>query len=125
MKTKKHILPALVLAAFGAFGAAQAQSAQFTAVHAFGDSLSDAGYYRGFLLSLGLPQATVDAMGRFTTNPGPTWIELVAQYYGVPALPSNVSGGTNYAQGGARVAASSPSTPEGQAQRPVSTQISE
>lgn len=125
MKTKKRILPALVVAAFASFGAAEAQSAEFTAVYAFGDSLSDAGYYRGFLRGLGLPQATVDAMGRFTTNPGLSWIELVARYYGVPALPSNVSGGTIYAQGGARVAESSPSTPTGLAQRPVSTQIGE
>jgi outer membrane lipase/esterase len=126
MKSKKRILPALVVAAFASLGAAEAQSAEFTAVYAFGDSLSDAGYYRGFLRGLGLPQATVDAMGRFTTNPGPTWIELVAQYYGVPALPSNVSGGTVYAQGGARVTGTpGVSTPPGQAERPISTQVGE
>ena len=126
MKMKKRVLPALVLSAFAAFGAGQAQSAQFTAVYAFGDSLSDAGYYRGFLLGAGLPPATANAMGRFTTNPGLSWVEYVAQFYGVPALPSNVSGGTVYAQGGARVAASNEaSTPPGFAQRPVSTQINE
>jgi outer membrane lipase/esterase len=126
MKMKKRVLPALVLSAFAAFGAAEAQSSQFSAVYGFGDSLSDAGYYRGFLLGVGLPPATVDAMGRFTTNPGLSWVEYVAQFYGVPALPSNVSGGTIYAQGGARVAASNEaSTPPGFAQRPVSTQIGE
>lgn len=126
MKMKKRVLPALVLSAFAALGAAEAQSSQFSAVYGFGDSLSDAGYYRGFLLGVGLPQATVDAMGRFTTNPGLSWVEYVAQFYGVPALPSNVSGGTIYAQGGARVAASNEaSTPPGFAQRPVSTQVNE
>lgn len=126
MKTKKRILPSLVLAAFAAFGAAQAQSAQFSNVYVFGDSLSDAGYYRGFLRGVGLPQAVVDAMGRYTTNPGPVWSELVAAYYGVAPRPSNVSGGTIYAQGGARVTGTpGVSTPPGQAQRPVSTQISE
>jgi outer membrane lipase/esterase len=126
MKTKKRILPALVLSAFAAFGAAEAQSAQFSNVYVFGDSLSDAGYYRGFLRGLGLPQAVVDAMGRFTTNPGPVWSELVAQYYGFTPRPSNVSGGTIYAQGGARVAGTpGVSTPTGQAERPISTQIGE
>ena len=56
MKMKKRILPALVLSAFAAFGATEAQSSQFSAVYAFGDSLSDAGYYRGFLLGVGLPR---------------------------------------------------------------------
>ena len=126
MKMKKRVLPALILSAFAAFGATEAQSAEFSAVYGFGDSLSDAGFYRGFLLGVGLPPATANAMGRFTTNPGLSWVEYVAQFYGVPALPSNVSGGTIYAQGGARVAGSNEaSTPPGFAQRPVSTQINE
>ncbi len=126
MKATKRILPALVFSAFAAFGAAEAQSAQFSNVYVFGDSLSDAGYFRGYLRGVGLPQSVVDGMGRFTTNPGPVWSELVAQYYGVTTpRPSNVSGGTIYAQGGARVALSPGITPTGQAERPVSTQITE
>lgn len=126
MKMKKRVLPVLVLAAFAAFGPAEARSAQFSNVYVFGDSLSDAGYYRGFLRGIGLPQAVVDAMGRYTTNPGPVWSELVAEYYGVTPRPSNVSGGTIYAQGGARVAGTpGVSTPTGQAERPISTQVGE
>ena len=105
MKTKKRILPALVFSALAAFGAAEAQAAQFSNVYVFGDSLSDAGYYRGFLRGLGLPQSVVDGMGRFTTNPGPVWAELVAQYYGVSGPRPSNAGGTIYAQGGARVTA--------------------
>lgn len=117
---KKRLLASLVTSVLvGA--AAPAQAAQFSSVVVFGDSLSDAGFYRGFLASLGLPASQ---MGRFTTNPGPIWAELLAQYYGVTPAPSN-AGGTIFAQGGARVALSPGITPPGFAERPVSTQITE
>ncbi len=127
MKAKNRILPALLMSLFAGAGAttASAQSAQFSGVYVFGDSLSDAGYYRPFLASLGLPASTVATLGRFTTNPGPVFSELISRYYGVTPAPSNVTGGNIYAQGGARVAQASPLTPPGQAQRPVSTQIGE
>jgi outer membrane lipase/esterase len=129
MKTPKRVLPALVLSIAAAFAAPSSSAAQFSNVYVFGDSLSDAGYFRPFFQALtaqGFPAALVPVLGRFTTNPGPTWSELVAQYYGVTPNPSNVSGGTIYAQGGARVS-TSPGfvTPPGQPQRPVSTQIDE
>ena len=124
MKSKKRILPALVFSAFAAFGSAEAQSAQFSNVYVFGDSLSDAGYFRPFLRGI-LPAAVADGMGRFTTNPGPVWSELVATYYGVNPRPSN-AGGTIYAQGGARVAGTpGVNTPTGQAERPIVTQVNE
>ena len=126
MKTKKRVLPALLLSLFASLAAPSASAAQFSNVYIFGDSLSDAGYYRGFLAAAGVPSSLVAIMGRFTTNPGPVWSELVAQYYGFTATPSNVSGGTNYAQGGARVTGvPGVSTPPGQAQRPISAQIDE
>jgi outer membrane lipase/esterase len=126
LKTKKRVLPALILSLFAAAAVqAQAQSAPFTGVYVFGDSLSDAGYYRPFLASLGLPAPVVAQLGRFTTNPGPVWSELVSQYYGFTPAPSNIEGGNIYAQGGARVSQASASTPPGGAQRPVSTQIDE
>src|SRR6185503_5697681 len=101
MKTNKRVLSALALSVAAAFGPAPAQAAQFSNIYVFGDSLSDAGYYRGFLASLGLPAAQ---MGRFSTNPGPVWAEILGQYYlGAPVTPSNAAG-TDYAQGGARVA---------------------
>ncbi|RCS58062.1 SGNH/GDSL hydrolase family protein [Parvibium lacunae] len=89
----------------------------------FGDSLSDAGTY----VMVGLAKAgtvngkTYSAAGRFTTNPGKTWVEYLAERYGTvlgPKLFTGPSvgpggtagtvnaGGTNYAQGGARVAVS-------------------
>ena len=124
MKTKKRVLPALILSLFAAAGSVEAQAAQFSNVYFFGDSLSDAGYYRGFLASLGLPASVVSQMGRFSTNPGPIWAELVAQYYGVAPAPSN-AGGTIYAQGGARVALTPGITPPGQLERPIGAQITE
>src|SRR3954470_162024 len=108
MKTKKRLLPALVASVFlSAAAPALAQQASntgpFSNVYVFGDSLSDAGTFRPFLLSVGLPASVVAGMGRFTTNPGPVWSELVASHYGVNPAPSN-AGGTIFAQGGARVA---------------------
>ena len=52
MKTNKRIIPALVVSLFATLGAAQSQAAQFSNVYVFGDSLSDAGYFRPFLTSL-------------------------------------------------------------------------
>ena len=125
MKSTKRVLPALLLSLFAATAAPSASAAQFTGVYVFGDSLSDAGYYRPFLASLGLPQPVVNTLGRFTTNPGPVWSELISSFYGVTPSPSNANNGNIFAQGGARVAADSASTPPGGAQRPVSTQITE
>jgi outer membrane lipase/esterase len=119
----KRVLPAFVAAAI-ASGATSANAVQFQGVYIFGDSLSDSGYFRPFLLSIGVPAGTAATLGRFTTNPGPVWSEIIAQYYGGNANPSNAGGGI-YAQGGARVAAASASTPPGGAQRPVTTQIGE
>ena len=127
MSVKKRLIPTLVasvLAVGATVSATSANAVQFSGVYVFGDSLSDAGYFRPFLLSIGVPAATAATLGRFTTNPGPVWSELIAQYYGGNPNPSNAGGGI-YAQGGARVTASSTSTPPGSLQRPVSTQITE
>ncbi|MBL8525154.1 MAG: autotransporter domain-containing protein [Betaproteobacteria bacterium] len=124
MSIKKRLIPALVGATL-AMSATGASAVSFNGVYIFGDSLSDAGYFRPFLSAIGLPASTVAGLGRFTTNPGPVWSEIIAQYYGGNANPSNAGGGI-YAQGGARVAVDSASTPPVAAtQRPVSTQITE
>ncbi|MBP8120200.1 MAG: autotransporter domain-containing protein [Burkholderiales bacterium] len=124
MSINKRLIPALVGAAL-AMGASSASAVSFNGVYVFGDSLSDAGYFRPFLSAIGLPAGTVATFGRFTTNPGPVWSELIAQYYGGNPNASNAGGGI-YAQGGARVAVDSSSTPPVAAtQRPVSTQITE
>ena len=126
MKPARRVLSALALSVAAAFSAphAAAQDAMFSDVYVFGDSLSDSGYYRPVLLASGLPASVVNVLGRFTTNPGPIWAEIIADYYGSNSAPSN-AGGNIFAQGGARVALPSASTPTGGAQRPVSTQITE
>ena len=124
MSAKKRLIPALIASAL-AIGAPAAQATSFNGVYVFGDSLADSGFYRPFLVSaLGYTPAQAAALGRFTTNPGPVWSELIATYYGGNPNPSNAGGGI-YAQGGARITATSTSTPPGFAQRPVSTQITE
>jgi len=91
-------------------------AAQFSGVFFFGDSLSDAGSFKPVL-----PPGT----GKFTTNPGPIWAEVVGQHYGFVVTPSN-QGGTDYAEGGARVTdlPGVPPTPPTGTATPVATQIS-
>jgi outer membrane lipase/esterase len=130
MSAKKHvakrILPAVIASAL-TLAATSAQALTFSGVYIFGDSLSDAGYYRPGLTALvGAPTASV--IGRFTTNPGPVWAEIIATNYGGVARPSNAAGGGgNFAQGGMRVNQPSPASlvGPGGTQRPVSTQINE
>ncbi|HEX4781098.1 MAG TPA: autotransporter domain-containing protein [Usitatibacter sp.] len=124
MKTKNRILSVAIFSLFAATAAGSASAQQFSNTVVFGDSLSDAGYFRPVLSALGLPASLVSQLGRFTTSPGPVWSELVTTNYGGTPAPSN-AGGLIFAQGGARVATDSSSTPAGAAQRPVSTQITE
>lgn len=120
----KRAIPALVAGALLAATPA-ANAVQFSGVYIFGDSLSDAGYYRpGITALLGAP--TANAVGKFTTNSGLVWSEIIAQYYGGVAKASNAGGGI-YAQGGMRVSEPTPASllGPGGTQRPVSTQIGE
>jgi outer membrane lipase/esterase len=65
----------------------------------FGDSLTDAGFFRPLL-----PASVRPVTGQFTTNPGFVWSQYLADYYGTTAGPNgNGQTGTNYAAGGARV----------------------
>jgi len=102
---KRTLLASAVTVALAASGAA---SAQFNNMVFFGDSLSDAGFFGA----------------RFTVNPGLAWTQNLGNAYGLSITPSN-QGGTDYAQGGARVTLPSASTPSGAPQRPVSTQVGE
>jgi outer membrane lipase/esterase len=101
MRRTQVFATAALLLSLGA-GAARAQSAPFTSMAAFGDSLSDGG---NLSLSLGLPRL------RFTTNPGLTAVEGVAQHYGL-ALEPSVSGGTDFAWGGAGLVDNAPDAPD-------------
>ena len=123
MSFKKRVIPALIASAM-LMGAPTAHAVKFSGVFVFGDSLSDAGFYRPFLVAIGTPSATAAGLGRFTTNPGPVWAELIAQTYGGNAAPSNAGGGI-YAQGGARAQGASSAIYPGFAQRPIPTQINE
>lgn len=97
----------------------------------FGDSLSDAGFYRPVLIQQAGPGAAF--VGRFTTNPGSVWVEYLSQFYGTSANPAwsltstgIVNGsGTNYAAGGARVslAPGFPPSPPTNAAPPLAAQI--
>ena len=107
MALKRKLITTLVAGALAA-AATSASAVPFTGVIVFGDSLSDAGAYRPGLTALVGAQAAA-GLGRFTTNPGPVWAELIAQTYGGNAAPFN-AGGTNYAQGGMRVALPSPAS---------------
>ena len=89
---------------FGFVASVQAQT--FNSVVVFGDSLTDSG---NIARSNGLPAGT-----SFTTNPDPVWAEIVAQTFGASATNS-LTGGTNYAWGGACV------NPNGPCELPVAT----
>ncbi len=76
----------------------------FSAVYAFGDSLSDAGNIS--LATLGnLPVAGIYSGGRFTN--GNVWVQDLAQNLGLPAPKPSLAGGTDYAYGGAETGATS------------------
>jgi outer membrane lipase/esterase len=90
-------------------------SAQFNQFYFFGDSLTDAGSF-----APALPPGT----GKFTTNPGPVWAEVLAQRYGSTATPAN-QGGNDFAEGGARVTQlpGVPASPPTGTATPVSVQV--
>ncbi|HEX4523546.1 MAG TPA: autotransporter domain-containing protein [Casimicrobiaceae bacterium] len=90
-------------------------AAQFNQFYFFGDSLSDAGSFKPVL-----PPGT----GKFTTNPGPIWAEVLAQRYGSTATPAN-QGGNDFAEGGARVTQlpGVPATPPTGTATPVAVQV--
>lgn len=94
---KKPVRTALAAALLLAAAPAFAQT--FTQTVFFGDSLTDAGYFRPLL-----PASVRAVTGQFTTNPGYVWAQHLADYYGTTASPNgNGQTGTNYAAGGAHV----------------------
>ena len=78
-----------------------AQASDFSNTIFFGDSLTDSGTFLPILQT----DPSYSGNGQFTTNPGPVWSEVLASEYGVTLAPSN-QGGTNYAEGGARITGS-------------------
>lgn len=96
------------LAAALALATAPALAQTYSQTVFFGDSLTDAGFYRPLLVQQN-PQAAI--LGKFTTNPGLVWSEYLADFYGTSAAPAwglTATGvvnanGTNFAAGGARI----------------------
>ncbi|MGZ9082256.1 MAG: SGNH/GDSL hydrolase family protein [Rhodoplanes sp.] len=86
----------LGLALAGASTTGQAAAASYTNMFVFGDSLSDTGNV--YDLTRGILPAPPYAGGRFSD--GPVYAEYMAKGLGLP-LDNVLSGGTNYAFGGA------------------------
>ncbi|HET7268337.1 MAG TPA: autotransporter domain-containing protein [Oleiagrimonas sp.] len=89
----RHLSVALITA-LAASTAAHAGTTDFNQMVVIGDSLSDNG---NISLATGASQPS-----RFTTNPGEVAVEHVADHFGFNLTPS-VTGGNDYAFGGARV----------------------
>jgi phospholipase/lecithinase/hemolysin len=82
-----------------------ATAGPFTAIYAFGDSLSDAG--DDFILTGGaIPASPPYFLGHFSN--GPTWVEDLSQGLGLGTLRPLVAGGTDYAFGGATTGSAVP-----------------
>jgi outer membrane lipase/esterase len=109
-----------IAAAVALTGSAAAWADGFSNVYFFGDSLTDSGYFK----NSSTVQTLAPGGGKFTTNPGTVWAENLATAFGFNGAPNN-AGGTDYAQGGARVAQSPGigSTPPPIGASPVSAQV--
>jgi outer membrane lipase/esterase len=120
-----------LLAAALALACVPASAQTYSETVFFGDSLTDSGFYRPFLVEVGGPGAALT--GRFTTNPGLVWSEYLADFYGTGAnsawgltttgiVPQD---GTNYAAGGATVVPGPgfPPTPPTQFAPSLTTQV--
>src|SRR5687768_11377009 len=72
-----------VLAAALALAAVPAAAQTYSQTVFFGDSLTDAGYFRPLL-----PPQVQPVTGQFTTNPGLVWSQYLADFYGTSAVPN-------------------------------------
>ena len=100
--TLRRFVPTLlaVAAATLAVAPVSAQDGRFSRTVFFGDSLTDAGYFRPLL-----PPEVQAVTGQFTTNPGWVWAQHLGARWGTDASANgNGQSGDNYAVGGARVA---------------------
>jgi phospholipase/lecithinase/hemolysin len=94
----KGSVAAGVVSAFLALNTGPASA--YTALFAFGDSLSDAG--NAYIISGGATPAPPYVGGHFSN--GPTWVEDLSQELGLGTLTPSLAGGTDFAIGGAATA---------------------
>ncbi len=87
---------AIVLGALATAGVADA--ANYPAIYAFGDSLSDAGN-DWIATNKAIPISPPYAEGRFSN--GPVWVEDLSATYGAGVMKPSLGGGTDFAYGGA------------------------
>jgi len=112
----RNLKRAVVAGALALVVSTAAAAQPFSAIYLFGDSLTDSGFYR---------PVVPPGAGLFTTNPGPVWATILADRLGLTANPSNTPGGTNFAQGGARVTGlpGIPPVPPTASAVPIATQV--
>jgi len=96
-------------------GTAHASETGYDRIVVFGDSISDSGNYAD--------KAPAGA-GKFTTNPDDVWVEVIAKDLALELKPHAV-GGSNYAEGGARVALQRPDAPGELTRRPITEQVAD
>ncbi|MFN4162792.1 MAG: autotransporter domain-containing esterase, partial [Stenotrophomonas sp.] len=77
MLRKRPALSLMAVALALAAAPAMAQQSPYSRTVFIGDSLTDAGYFRPLL-----PASVQAVTGQFTTNPGWTYAQYVANYYG-------------------------------------------
>jgi phospholipase/lecithinase/hemolysin len=110
---KKHIsgkgaLLSAVSALAGLLFAGSAGALPYPTIYAFGDSLSDAGniyYYTSNFLKPAQPVSPPYSAGRFSN--GPVWVQDLSVAAGLGTLKASLTGGTDYAFGGATTGQSS------------------
>jgi len=103
---KSPLFAVSALAALLVAGAAGA--IPYPEIYAFGDSLSDAGniyYYTSHFTSTTEPVSPPYSAGRFSN--GPVWVQDLSAAVGLGTLKPNLTGGTDYAFGGATTGTSS------------------
>ncbi|GGK12995.1 autotransporter domain-containing protein [Luteimonas terricola] len=99
MSKSRTVRTALAAALALAVLPAAANEQPFSQTVFFGDSLTDAGYFRPLL-----PPEVQAVTGQFTTNPGLVWAQWLALHYGTDASANgNGQAGDNHAAGGARM----------------------
>lgn len=113
--SKARLLAGAACCSWALLAGASAKAAEwpFGRLIVFGDSISDSGAYA---------DKAPEGAGRFTTNPDPVWVEIMANSYGL-SLTSSAVGGLNFAEGGARVAQPRDDAPGDLSRTPVVDQV--